>query len=161
VSIETLADRAAAHARAYLAHVGERPVGATLTPDELRALLGGPLAAEGQDPARVIDTLAERMAGRLARHPGVRILNQVVLNQVLVQFRPPGGDDAAADAMTREVIRQVQQGGVCWAGGTWWQGQPAMRISIANWTTTVPDVDRSADAILAAVDAIDPRRYGR
>jgi hypothetical protein len=36
-----------------------------------------------------------------------------------------------------------------------------MRISIANWTTTVPDVDRSADAILAAVDAIDPRRFGR
>ena len=59
MSIETLADRAASHARAYLAGVGDRPVGATLTPDELRALLGGPLDAEGQDPARVIDALAE------------------------------------------------------------------------------------------------------
>ena len=96
------------------------------------------------------------MAARLAGHPRVRILNEVVLNQVLVQFRPPAGDDAAADAMTREVILRVQRGGVCWAGGTLWQGQPAMRISIANWTTTAADVDRSADAILAAVDAIDP-----
>ena len=68
------------------------------------------------------------MASRLAHHPSARVLNQVVLNQVLVQFRPPGGGDAAADAMTREVIRQVQQGGVCWAGGTRWQGQSAMRI---------------------------------
>ena len=31
-----------------------------------------------------------------------------------------------------------------------------MRISIANWTTTAADVDRSADAILAAVDAVHP-----
>lgn len=90
MSIETLADRAAAHARAYLSGVGERPVGATLTPD-------------GSVP-----------------------------------------------------IERVQQGGVCWAGGTRWQGQPAMRISIANWTTTAADVDRSADAILAAVDAVSP-----
>jgi glutamate/tyrosine decarboxylase-like PLP-dependent enzyme len=134
------------------------------TPDESRRARALPLYAAlralGRDGVGDIVerccTLAERMAGRLARHPSVRILNQVVLNQVLVQFRPPGGDDAAADAMTREVILQVQQGGVCWAGGTQWQGQPAMRISIANWTTTVPDVDRSADAILAVVDAIDP-----
>ena len=134
------------------------------TPDESRRARALPLYAAlralGRDGVGDIVerccTLAERMAGRLARHPSVRILNQVVLNQVLVQFRPPGGDDAAADAMTREVILQVQQGGVCWAGGTRWQGQPAMRISIANWTTTAPDVDRSADAILAAVDAIDP-----
>ena len=134
------------------------------TPDESRRARALPLYAAlralGRDGVGDIVerccTLAERMAGRLARHPSVRILNQVVLNQVLVQFRPPGADDAAADAMTREVILQVQQGGVCWAGGTRWQGQPAMRISIANWTTTVPDVDRSADAILAAVDAIDP-----
>jgi len=101
-------------------------------------------------------TLAERMAARLAGHPSVRILNEVVLNQVLVQFRPPAGDDAAAEAMTHDVIQRVQQGGVCWAGGTRWQGRPAMRISIANWTTTAADVDRSADAILAAVDAVSP-----
>ena len=134
------------------------------TPDESRRARALPLYAAlralGRDGVgEIVErccTLAEQMAARLAGHPCVRILNQVVLNQVLAQFRQPGGDDAAADAMTREVILRVQRGGVCWAGGTLWQGQAAMRISIANWTTTAADVDRSADAILAAVDAIDP-----
>src|SRR5207244_3174502 len=39
--------------------------------------------------------LARRMADRLAGGPGVRILNEVVLNQVLVRFEAPGaGGDA-------------------------------------------------------------------
>jgi hypothetical protein len=62
--------------------------------------------------------------------------------------------------LTQEVIAGVQQGGVCWAGGTRWQGQTAMRISIANWTTSAEDVDRSADAILAEVDRRTPHFDG-
>jgi glutamate/tyrosine decarboxylase-like PLP-dependent enzyme len=135
--------------------------GAGAQGDPSRALpLYAALRALGRDGVgEIVEwccTLAEQMAARLAGQPCVRILNRVVLNQVLVQFRPPGGDGAAAGAMTGEVILRVQRGGVCWAGGTRWQGQPAMRISIANWTTTAADVDRSADAILAAVDAVDP-----
>jgi len=43
----------------------------------------------------------------------------------------------------------VQADGTCWLGGTRWQGQDAMRISVSGWSTTEADVDRSADAILA------------
>ena len=50
----------------------------------------------------------------------------------------------------------MQQEGTCWAGGTRWQEQVAMRISIANWSTTAEDVDRSADAILGVVDGLVP-----
>jgi peptidoglycan/xylan/chitin deacetylase (PgdA/CDA1 family) len=32
----------------------------------------------------------------------------------------------------------------------------SLGLEIANWTTTATDVDRSADAILAAVDAVSP-----
>jgi hypothetical protein len=39
---------------------------------------------------------------------------------------------------------RVQEEGTCWAGGTTWQGQPAMRISISNWSTSETDVDESA-----------------
>jgi hypothetical protein len=85
----------------------------------------------------------------------------VVLNQVLVQLRPPDGDDAAAASLTQAVIAGVQQDGTCWAGGTRWQGQVAMRISIANWSTTAEDVDRSAEAILSVVDGLVPRYAGR
>jgi glutamate/tyrosine decarboxylase-like PLP-dependent enzyme len=97
-------------------------------------------------------SLATRMAARLAEHDSVRILNEVVLNQVLVQFRPPGSDDGAAARLTHAVVARVQDEGTCWAGGTTWHGQVAMRLSISNWSTTTEDIDRSAAAILAALD---------
>jgi glutamate/tyrosine decarboxylase-like PLP-dependent enzyme len=84
---------------------------------------------------------AKQFADLLRREPGVEVLNDVVLNQVLVRF----GDD---DEVTRSVIAGVQEEGTCWLGGTTWQGRAAMRISISNWATTAEDVERSAAAIL-------------
>jgi glutamate/tyrosine decarboxylase-like PLP-dependent enzyme len=95
-------------------------------------------------------TLAARMAERL-RAGGVIVLNDVVLNQVLVRFSPPRGGDA--DAFTRAVIERVQSGGITWASGTKRNGIDALRLSVSNWSTTDSDIDRSADAILAAVSA--------
>jgi glutamate/tyrosine decarboxylase-like PLP-dependent enzyme len=92
--------------------------------------------------------LARRMAAALDGQPSVRVLNDVVLNQVLVRFEAPGGGDA--DAVTRDVIARVQQDGTCWLGGTAWHGMAAMRISISHWSTTEADIDRSAAAILEA-----------
>jgi glutamate/tyrosine decarboxylase-like PLP-dependent enzyme len=98
--------------------------------------------------------LATRMAGRLrADAPNgveVRILNEVVLNQVLVRFEPRGGD---AGAFTKAVVGRVQREGTCWMAGTRWHELDAMRISISNWSTTEEDIDRSAKAILACARA--------
>lgn len=105
----------------------------------------GALGRRGvQDLVTRCCSLASRMADRLRAEPGVTILNDVVLNQVLVRFDRRGED------VTPQVIAAVQQGGVCWAGGTTWQGQPAMRISISGWSTTEDDIDRSAEAIRSA-----------
>jgi glutamate/tyrosine decarboxylase-like PLP-dependent enzyme len=93
---------------------------------------------------------ARRMAGHLALDPAVRILNEVVLNQVLVRFEDPSGD---SEALTRAVIAGVQREGTCWLGGTTWHGLAAMRIAISNWATTDPDIDRSAEAILEVLRA--------
>jgi glutamate/tyrosine decarboxylase-like PLP-dependent enzyme len=97
--------------------------------------------------------LAQRMAERLNAQPEIEILNEVVLNQVLVRFHPPGwrhdrADPAVADDLTRSVIRRVQQDGRCWLGGTTWHAKAAMRISVSNWSTTVADAELSATAIL-------------
>jgi len=92
--------------------------------------------------------LARRMAERLSAADGVQVLNDVVLNQVLVRFQPPGGGDA--DAFTRDVVARVQAGGEAWMGTTTWHGMGAMRISVSNWSTTAADIDRTADAILRA-----------
>ena len=83
-----------------------------------------------------------RLFARLLEEGGGTILNDVVLNQVLVRF----GDGER----TREVIRRVQEDGTCWFGGTEWQGEHAMRVSVSNWRTNREDVERSVDAILAA-----------
>jgi hypothetical protein len=83
------------------------------------------------------------MADRLRAEPGVEILNDVVLNQVLVRF----GD---SDEQTKEVIRRVQEDGTCWLSGSLWHGKAVMRISVSNWSTTEADIDLSAEAILRA-----------
>ena len=80
----------------------------------------------------------------------MRVLNDVVLNQVLVRFEPQGRD---ADACTRDVIARVQAEGTCWLGGTSWHGMAAMRVSFSSYATTDADVDRSADAIVASFRA--------
>ncbi len=95
--------------------------------------------------------LAGRFAKRLAAEPGISILNDVVLNQVVVRFHAdPGGrdDPQGDDAFSKAVIAAVQQEGTCWAGGTHWRDREAMRISVSNWSTTEADIERSADAII-------------
>jgi glutamate/tyrosine decarboxylase-like PLP-dependent enzyme len=82
---------------------------------------------------------ARRFAEEL-RRAGATILNDVVLNQVLVSF----GDAQT----TNRVIASVQANGTCWCGGTVWQGQTAMRISVSSWATTDQDVERSLDAMI-------------
>ena len=84
---------------------------------------------------------ARQFAELLSAEPGVAILNDVVLNQLLVRF----GDN---DALTRAVVVGVQADGTCWASGTTWHGLAAMRISVSNWATSAEDVAMSAAAIL-------------
>ena len=83
--------------------------------------------------------LAQRFAAGLEAG-GASIANDVVLNQVLVDF----GDGDRTD----RVISAVQQDGTCWMGGTTWRGRRLMRVSVSNWSTTEADVDRSVEAVL-------------
>ena len=87
---------------------------------------------------------AREMADILRADSRVKILNDVVLNQVLVRF----GD---SDELTKEVVARVQREGTCWLGGTTWQGRGAMRISVSHWGTSEEDAERSAEAILRCV----------
>jgi len=87
---------------------------------------------------------ARRFAEGL-RDAGYEVLNDVVLNQTLVAF----GD---ADTTLR-VITDIQRDGVCWTGGTVWQGRTAMRISVSSWRTTDADVERSLEAMIRVARA--------
>jgi glutamate/tyrosine decarboxylase-like PLP-dependent enzyme len=84
---------------------------------------------------------ARRLADGLAA-AGYRILNDVVLNQVVVSFGDP--------ERTRQTIAAIQRDGTCWCGGTTWQGEVGMRISVSSWATTDDDVERSLEAMVRA-----------
>jgi len=84
-------------------------------------------------------TYAELFAANL-RNAGFRILNEVMLNQVLVSF----GD---AD-LTNRIIKKIQDDGTCWCGGTVWKGVTAMRISVSSWMTTEKDIERCSAVII-------------
>jgi glutamate/tyrosine decarboxylase-like PLP-dependent enzyme len=74
------------------------------------------------------------------RAAGFTILNEVVLNQVLVQFGTP--------EQTRAIIAAIQADGTLWAGPTVWQGHTALRLSVSSWKTTPTDIERSISAIV-------------
>ena len=76
------------------------------------------------------------------RKEGFTILNDVCFNQVLVSC-------GSAQA-TRETLERVQTSGECWCGGTLWNGEPAIRISICSFMTTEHDIERSVRAFASA-----------
>jgi len=84
---------------------------------------------------------ARRFAEGL-RAAGYRVLNDVVINQVLVDF--------GSAEKTLATVAAVQEEGTCWCGSTVWQGKTAMRISVSSWVTTDEDVERSLAAMVKA-----------
>lgn len=93
--------------------------------------------------------LARRLAERLGAAPDVEILNDVVLNQVAVRLGADL-DVERADALTLRTIERIQREGECFIGGALWRGRQIVRVSVINAQTREADIDRAADAILAA-----------
>jgi glutamate/tyrosine decarboxylase-like PLP-dependent enzyme len=132
---------------------GEERDGMDWTPEASRRPRGIPIYAVLRTLGRsglaeLVDRccrLASLFADRLRSEPGVSILNEVVLNQVLVRFNARDGAN-----VTRKVIDLIQRDRTCWCGGTMWNGEPAMRISVSNWRTSAEDVERSASSMLEA-----------
>lgn len=90
--------------------------------------------------------VARAIAVRLAAEPGLAVLNQVVLNQVVLAC----GDGADADALSKATLAAVQAGGVAYPSGGRWRGREIIRISVSAGPTTLADGERSARAIVEA-----------
>ncbi len=90
--------------------------------------------------------LARRLAQDVGQIPGVEVVNDVVLNQVLIRV----GDTT----FTNAVERHIQQDGSVWLGGTVWRGQRLLRVAVSNCETTEEDIGRAVQAIDQAVDEL-------
>jgi len=82
--------------------------------------------------------LARLAAEGLKAIPGVEVLNEVTLNQVLFRF--------AEDERTNAALGEVQRAGVVWLSGTKVDGRAAIRLSVSNWQSSGKDVERLIDA---------------
>lgn len=92
--------------------------------------------------------VARLMAERLKMEPGVAVLNEVALNQVIVRFC--GSSEKEGDRLTRDTIAEIQRAGICFAGGADWRGRRVMRLSVIGGETTEEDGEVSTAAILDA-----------
>jgi glutamate/tyrosine decarboxylase-like PLP-dependent enzyme len=88
---------------------------------------------------------ARAFAAGIAELPGVELLNDVVLNQVLFRFE--------SDERTDEILRAVQESGEVWLGGTSWEGRRAVRLSVVNWRTGAEEIELALNAFRAAVQS--------
>ncbi len=68
---------------------------------------------------------------------GLTIVNDVVFNQVMVAYK--------GDAETKALLKYIQESGVCWLGGTTWDGRAAIRISVCSWKTNDEDIEKTID----------------
>ena len=85
---------------------------------------------------------ATRFAEAIAALPGVELVNEVVLNQVLFRFD--------SDERTNEVLRLVQEDGRVWMSGTTWDGRKAIRLSVSNWQTGDEEIQLAVAAFREA-----------
>ncbi|HWD70515.1 MAG TPA: pyridoxal-dependent decarboxylase [Solirubrobacteraceae bacterium] len=78
--------------------------------------------------------MARTAAEGMRSIPGVEILNEVVLNQVLFRFED--------DARTDQALAEAQRAGRVWLSGTRVDGRSAIRLSVSNWQTDGEDVEQ-------------------
>jgi glutamate/tyrosine decarboxylase-like PLP-dependent enzyme len=90
---------------------------------------------------RCCDAAAQFGRG-VAEIPGVTLLNEVVLNQVLFRFED--------DAKTDQVLARVQESGRVWCSGTVWDGRKAIRLSVSNWQTGDEEIELALETFRAA-----------
>ena len=143
-----------AHA-SYLMESAGPPDPIELVPEFSRRSRGVPVYAALRSLGRAgVADLVERccaharsLASELAAVPGVEVLNDVVLNQVLLRF-----DDS--DDVTAAVVDRVLADRAVFLTPTVYKGRTAMRVSIVGWRTTVDDVEVAVAAVLRALEAV-------
>jgi glutamate/tyrosine decarboxylase-like PLP-dependent enzyme len=136
----------------YLQHSGGYPDPVELVPEYSQRARAVPVWAAlrqlGTDGVvRLVDdccAAAERFADGYRQIPGVEVVNEVVLNQVLLRVHD-------SDEATDETVRRVVASGEAMVNRAVWQGRVVMRTSVSNFRTDAAAVDRTVAAVREAV----------
>ncbi|WP_371018988.1 pyridoxal phosphate-dependent decarboxylase family protein [Pseudalkalibacillus sp. JSM 102089] len=130
----------------YIISASEKRDGMMYTPDMSRRARGVELWATlkslgSQGVQELVDELHHKalyFADQL-RARNFEIVNEVDSNQVLVYFND--------DEKTDKLLREIQESGVCWMGGSRWSEKSVIRISVCSYKTTYQDIDISVNEI--------------
>jgi glutamate/tyrosine decarboxylase-like PLP-dependent enzyme len=90
---------------------------------------------------------AKRLENQLADAPGVRIENEVVLNQLALTFGSDGNDDIQRDRATQAVCDRLNEGGRYFLRTATWNARTILRVSVIGAGVSLPAMDRLADDI--------------
>ncbi len=90
---------------------------------------------------------AVQFGKELSKLNGFNVLNDIVFNQVVVCCE--------TDELTEKTLARIQKQGVCWVGGSSWQGKKVIRISVCSWATTEEDVLRSVQSFATAFREVE------
>ena len=73
---------------------------------------------------------------------GFSLVNPPQFNQFMIKCE--------SDAETEHLLKSVQDSGVCWCGGSSWEGEKVIRVSVCSHATTHEDIDMSVRAFKEA-----------
>lgn len=94
--------------------------------------------------------LARQIAQDMDATPGIQVMNDVVLNQVILRFGEDHDGPDRRKAYSEAVLQKLVQDGEIFVGGAAWRGEWVMRLSLICAATTVQDVHMATQAIRAA-----------
>jgi glutamate/tyrosine decarboxylase-like PLP-dependent enzyme len=94
--------------------------------------------------------LARHIAQEMDATPGIQVMNDVVLNQVVLRFGYNQDTPELRKAYATAVIAALVQEGLIFVGGAAWRGEWVMRISVICAATTDIDSQAAAHAVRAA-----------
>lgn len=84
---------------------------------------------------------AHYLAGLVSKHPRLELLAPAPLNVVCFRFVVPGADDAALNALNKEILLRIQESGVAIPSHTLLHGKFAIRVAITNHRSRREDFD--------------------
>ena len=97
---------------------------------------------------------AKLLQQRLTGTPGIRILNQVVLNQLAITFGDENETLEKRNQLTDAVIQEIREENQNFVLGAKWKNQSIVRISIISQLTDEEDIEMLASSLIRAWDTV-------
>lgn len=101
--------------------------------------------------------LARRLAAAVSKEPGIEVVNDVVLNQVILAFGD-AEDGTIVDGNTKAVIDRLRSSDHFLALGAEWKGRWVLRISVISPATEPGTIDQLAQDLIGTWRVVKDRR---